>query len=65
MGPIGWPELLVILVIALVLFGAGRLPEIGKGLGKAISNFKSGIKEGQEESTDKKLGNSSREKEKN
>lgn len=65
MGPIGLPELVVILLIALVLFGAGRLPEIGKSLGKAISNFKSGIKEGQEESAEKKLGNSASEKEKN
>jgi sec-independent protein translocase protein TatA len=37
---IGMSELLVILVIALVIFGAGKLPEIGAGLGKAIRNFK-------------------------
>ena len=37
---IGLPELLVILVIALVIFGAGKLPEIGAGLGKAIRGFK-------------------------
>lgn len=37
---IGLPELLVILVIALVIFGAGKLPEIGTGLGKAIRGFK-------------------------
>ena len=37
---IGLPELLVILVIALVIFGAGKLPEIGSGLGKAIRGFK-------------------------
>lgn len=37
---IGMPELIVILVIALVIFGAGRLPEIGKALGKAIQEFK-------------------------
>jgi len=37
---IGMSELLVILVIALVIFGAGKLPEIGTGLGKAIRNFK-------------------------
>jgi len=65
MGPIGFPELVVILLIALVLFGAGRLPEIGKGLGKAISGFKAGLKEGTDESTDQKLGNSAKEKEKN
>jgi sec-independent protein translocase protein TatA len=37
---IGMPELIVILVIVLVVFGAGRLPEIGSALGKSIKNFK-------------------------
>jgi len=37
---IGMPELIVILVIVLVIFGAGRLPEIGNALGKSIRNFK-------------------------
>lgn len=37
---IGMPELLVILVIILIIFGAGKLPEIGAGLGKGIQNFK-------------------------
>ncbi|CAH2032463.1 twin-arginine translocase TatA/TatE family subunit [Trichlorobacter ammonificans] len=36
----GMPELIVILVIVLVVFGAGRLPEIGAALGKSIKNFK-------------------------
>ena len=40
MGSIGMPELLIILVIALVVFGAGRLPQIGENLGKAIRSFK-------------------------
>jgi len=44
-GGIGMPELIVILVIVLVIFGAGRLPELGGGLGKAIRNFKSATKE--------------------
>ncbi len=39
-GGIGMPELLIILVIILIIFGAGKLPEIGKGLGKGIRNFK-------------------------
>ncbi len=38
-------ELLVILVIVIVLFGATRLPEIGKGVGQAIKNFKKGMSE--------------------
>jgi len=37
---IGIPELVIILVIVLVVFGAGKLPEIGSGIGKAIRNFK-------------------------
>ena len=40
---LGMGELLVILVIVVVLFGARRLPEIGSGLGNAIKNFKAGI----------------------
>ncbi len=39
-GGIGMSELLVVLVIVLIIFGAGKLPEIGKGLGKGIRNFK-------------------------
>lgn len=42
---IGMPELIVILVIAILVFGATRLPEIGSGVGKAIRNFKKSIKE--------------------
>jgi sec-independent protein translocase protein TatA len=40
LGRIGIPELVIILVIILVLFGASRLPEIGRGIGKGIRNFK-------------------------
>ena len=39
-GGIGMPELLVILVIILIIFGAGKLPEIGSGLGRGIKNFR-------------------------
>jgi len=39
-GGIGMPELLIILVIILIIFGAGKLPEIGKGLGMGIRNFR-------------------------
>jgi sec-independent protein translocase protein TatA len=38
-------ELLIILVIALIIFGAGKLPEIGSGIGNAIRNFKKGVAE--------------------
>jgi sec-independent protein translocase protein TatA len=40
MGRLGLPELLVILVIVIIIFGANRLPELGKGIGSAIKNFK-------------------------
>jgi sec-independent protein translocase protein TatA len=40
---LGLPELLVILLLVVVIFGARRLPEVGAGLGKAIKNFKGGI----------------------
>ena len=40
MGRLGLPELLVILVIVVIIFGANRLPELGKGIGSAIKNFK-------------------------
>ena len=39
-GGIGMPELIIILAIVLIIFGAGKLPEIGAGMGKAIRNFK-------------------------
>jgi sec-independent protein translocase protein TatA len=44
-GSIGIPELVIILVIILLLFGASRLPEIGRGLGKGIKNFKESTKD--------------------
>lgn len=42
---IGFPELIIILVIVLVMFGANKLPEIGAGMGKAIKNFKKATSE--------------------
>lgn len=44
-GGIGIPELLIILVIVLVIFGANKLPEIGSGMGRAIKDFKKASKE--------------------
>lgn len=44
-GPIGLPEMLIILVIIMLIFGASRLPEIGKGIGQGIKNFRGSIKD--------------------
>lgn len=46
MGRLGIPELVIILVIVIVIFGANRLPELGRGIGKGIRNFKDASKEG-------------------
>lgn len=46
---LGMPELLIILVIILIIFGAGKLPEIGRGLGKGIKNFRQATGEKPEE----------------
>jgi len=48
-GSLGLPEMLVILLIVILLFGASRLPEIGRGLGKGIRNFKESVREGTNE----------------
>jgi sec-independent protein translocase protein TatA len=53
-GGIGIPELLVILVIVLIIFGANKLPQIGEGLGKGIRNFKKGVKDKEEIGTTSK-----------
>ena len=50
---LGVPELMVILVIALVIFGPSKLPQIGSGLGKAIRDFKKGVTGGDDEETAK------------
>jgi sec-independent protein translocase protein TatA len=54
MGPIGIPELFIILAIIILIFGASRLPEIGRGFGSAIKNFKSSVKDGIEEPSEKR-----------
>ena len=48
MPNLGLPELLVILVIVVLLFGVGKLPQLGKGLGEGIKNFKDSMKDGQQ-----------------
>jgi sec-independent protein translocase protein TatA len=45
MGRIGLPELVIIFLIVMVIFGANRLPQLGKGIGSAIRNFKDGMKD--------------------
>ena len=52
-GSLGMGELLVILVIVIFIFGVNKIPQLGKGLGEGIKNFKSALKAGQEESEDK------------
>ena len=53
MPHLGTTELVVILVIVIFLFGVNKIPQIGKGLGEGIRNFKSAIKAAQEEPDDK------------
>ena len=45
----GFSELVIIMVIVFVIFGAGKIPQLGEGLGKGIRNFRSGIKESPKE----------------
>jgi sec-independent protein translocase protein TatA len=52
-GPLGLPEILVLLAIILLLFGGRKFPELARGLGEGIRNFRSGIKE---EDKDEKNG---------
>ena len=50
---IGMPELIIILVIILIIFGVGKLPEIGGGMGKAIKNFKSATANAEKDDNEK------------
>jgi sec-independent protein translocase protein TatA len=45
LGRVGIPELIIILLIIILIFGANRLPEIGRGIGKGIKNFKDATKD--------------------
>ena len=45
LGPIGWPEIVIILVVVLLLFGGRKLPELAKGLGKGMRVFKKELNE--------------------
>jgi sec-independent protein translocase protein TatA len=48
-GSLGMGELLVILVIVIFIFGVNKIPQLGKGIGEGIKNFKSALKAGEEE----------------
>ena len=50
---IGMPELIIILVIIMIIFGVGKLPDIGAGVGNAIKNFKKATTEVEEKETNK------------
>jgi sec-independent protein translocase protein TatA len=60
-GSLGMGELLVILVIVILIFGVNKIPQLGKGLGEGIRNFKSALKAG-EEDTDTKTADKKDEK---
>lgn len=55
MAGLGMQELVIIFLIIIVLFGATRIPQIGKGLGEGIKNFKKGLKAGEDETTTAEL----------
>jgi sec-independent protein translocase protein TatA len=63
-GQIGWQEILLILFVLLLLFGARRLPELGQSLGKGIREFKRGVRDIQEDvdQEERKASASSRER---
>ena len=52
-GSLGMGELLIILVIVILIFGVNKIPQLGKGLGEGIKNFKSAIKSAQEDPEEK------------
>jgi sec-independent protein translocase protein TatA len=50
---LGTSELIIILVLVLIIFGAGKLPQVGKSLGQGLRNFKDGMKDGEKGEQDK------------
>ncbi|MBE0584575.1 MAG: twin-arginine translocase TatA/TatE family subunit [Desulfofustis sp.] len=54
---LGMPELIIILVIIVIIFGAGKLPEIGSGIGKGIKNFKEATKQEEKKALDEEKSN--------
>jgi sec-independent protein translocase protein TatA len=53
-GKLGLPEILLILAVALLIFGPSKLADLGKGLGEGIRNFKSAVKDGEQQDSEKK-----------
>lgn len=53
MAGLGWQELVIVLVIVVIIFGAGKLPEIGGALGRGIKEFRSATKDELEEGSDR------------
>ena len=49
---LGTTELLIILALVMIIFGAGKLPSVGGALGKSLRNFKDGVKEGDEDESE-------------
>lgn len=49
MGSIGLPEIIVILLIVILIFGANRLPELGRGIGRGIKNFKDAVRDNRDD----------------
>lgn len=52
MGRLGWPELIIVLVVVLLLFGAARLPAIARSIGSSAKEFRKGLDEGATEDDD-------------
>ncbi len=55
MGNLGWTEILIIVLILIVLFGAKKIPELAQGLGKGMKEFKKALKDGEENKNDKEI----------
>jgi sec-independent protein translocase protein TatA len=49
MGGFGWPEILIIMVIVILIFGVGKIADVGPALGKAIRGFRDAVREDEEE----------------
>jgi sec-independent protein translocase protein TatA len=52
MGGFGWPEILIIMVIVILIFGVGKVADVGPALGKAISGFKKAVRDDEQEVTE-------------